>query len=37
MVVLKELVLNSFYFERGVVVLKELILKRFYFERVWWS
>ena len=29
--VLKELILNSFYFEQGVVVLKELILNSFYF------
>ena len=30
-VVLKELILNSFYFVTGVVVLKELILNSFYF------
>ena len=35
-VVLKELIFNSFYF-RGVVVLKELIFNSFYFGRVWWS
>ena len=35
-VVLKELILNSFYLEawEGVVVLKELILNSFYFGRV---
>ena len=31
MVVLKELIFNSFYFGEGVVVLKELIFKSFYF------
>ena len=36
-VVLKELILNSFYFQEGVVFMKELILHSFYFERVWWS
>ena len=34
--VLIELILNSFYFGKGVVVLKELILNSFNFERVWW-
>ena len=29
MVVLKELILNSFYFGEGVVVIKELIFKKF--------
>ena len=37
MVVLKELILNSFYFQRVWWVLKELFLISFYFERVWWS
>ena len=32
-VVLKELILNSFYF--GVVL--KVILNSFYFGRVWWS
>ena len=30
-VVLKELIFNSFYFGMGVVVLKELIFNSFYF------
>ena len=33
-VVLKELIFNSFYFGEGVVVLKELIFNRFLFGRV---
>ena len=40
MVVLKELILNSFYIAEGVVVLKELILNGLYIwglDRVWWS
>ena len=37
-VVLKELILNSFYFGKSVVVfLKELILDSFYVGSVWWS
>ena len=36
-VVLKELIFNSFYLEgwEGVVVLKELIFNNFYYGRVW--
>ena len=30
----KELIFNSFYFEKGVVVLKELIFKSSNFGRV---
>ena len=30
MVVLKELIFNSFYFGQGVVILKELIFNSFY-------
>ena len=37
MVVLKELIFNSFYFGGGVVVLKELILNSFYFGAMWMS
>ena len=37
MVVLKEVIFNSFYIWEGVVVLKELIFNSFYFGRVWWS
>ena len=36
-VVLKELIFNSFYFGKDVVVLKELIFDTFYFGKVWWS
>ena len=36
MVVLKEMIFNSFYVG-GVVDLKELIFKGFYIGRVWWS
>ena len=36
-VVLKELIFNSFSLWEGVVVLKELIFNSFYFWRVWWS
>ena len=31
--VLKELIINSFYLGRGVVVLKELIFNSFYFRQ----
>ena len=34
MMVLKELILNSFYFRNGLVVLKELNLNSFYFGKV---
>ena len=37
MVVLKELIFNTFYFGRSVMVLKELIFNTFYYGRVWWS
>ena len=33
MVVLKEVIFNSFYIWEGVVVLKELIFNSFYFGR----
>ena len=35
-VVLKELIFNSFYFGRHLVVLKELIFNSFYLGQ-WWS
>ena len=35
--VLKELIVNSFYHWAGTVVLKELIYNSFYFGQVWWS
>ena len=34
-VVLKELIFNSFYFGVGVEVLKELIFNNFYLGRMW--
>ena len=38
MVVLKELIFNSFYFRpKDVVVLKELIVNILHFGRVCWS
>ena len=37
MVVLKEVIFNSFYIWEGVVVLKELILTVSTLEGVWWS
>ena len=37
MVLLEELVFNSFYIWKDVVVLKEVIFNSFYFGQVWWS
>ena len=34
---LKELILQNFYFGKGVMVKKELISMMYYFGRVWWS
>ena len=37
MVVLKELIVNGFFFGQGMVVFKELSFNTFYFEQVWGS
>ena len=37
MLVLKELIFNSYLHLEGVVVLKEVIFNSFTFGREWWS